>query len=47
MPLFEPQLLDDGTIQYRPIASSADIEHESKNDLNNHLSLISYLLKKI
>ena len=26
--LFEPQLLDDGTIQYSPIASSADIERK-------------------
>lgn len=28
--LFEPQLLGDGTIQYLPIASSADIEHDRK-----------------
>lgn len=28
--LFEPKLLDDGTIQYSPIASSADIEHDRR-----------------
>lgn len=28
--LFEPQLLDDGTIQYSPVASSTDIEHDRK-----------------
>ena len=28
--LFEPQLLDDGTIQYLPIANSADIGHDRK-----------------
>lgn len=28
--LFEPQLLDDGTIQYSLVASSTDIEHDRK-----------------
>ncbi|EEW53308.1 hypothetical protein HMPREF0494_1517 [Limosilactobacillus antri DSM 16041] len=28
--LFEPKLLDDETIQYRPIVNSADIEHDRR-----------------
>ena len=28
--LFEPKLLDNGTIQYSPIVSDADIEHDRK-----------------
>lgn len=28
--LFEPRLLDDSTIQYSPIMSDADIEHDRK-----------------
>ncbi|WP_076460031.1 toxin-antitoxin system [Limosilactobacillus caccae] len=39
--LFEPQLLDDGTIQYRPVVSPADIAHDrqmiEKDFADDHL----------